>query len=96
VDQPFIDKKLLNVLARQVSRESYAAPVFEEKGGHPVLLGPEILPSILDCTDEHSTLMDILNLFPKKKVVTKDMHVCVNINTAAEYKKYFSRLPETV
>jgi CTP:molybdopterin cytidylyltransferase MocA len=96
VDQPFVDTEMIVALASKGSKECSVSPYFDEKGGHPVLLGPGLLQFISDCTDEQATLNEVLNFFPKKKLNIRDQKICININATADYKKVFGREPETV
>jgi molybdenum cofactor cytidylyltransferase len=96
VDQPFIDAAIIRSLAAKGGRESSVNPVFNDKGGHPVLLGPGILSFIMDCTDEQATLSELLQFHPLRRIDLHDERVCLNINTTLEYKKVFGREPEIV
>jgi CTP:molybdopterin cytidylyltransferase MocA len=91
VDNPFVDASLLQLLAHSLHKKNGICPAFKKTGGHPLLLS-EILVENLKTTDYDTDFKQYLKIFDIQKLEVSDFKVLVNINTAEEYKKWFSSL----
>jgi molybdenum cofactor cytidylyltransferase len=91
-DNPFVTEGLLTSMNVQIEPDSYVVPIYQGKGGHPILIGVNIIKqlSLLDDTDHD--LKEILKTFKKVEIETTDMNVLVNINSQEDYHKYFKHL----
>ena len=89
IDSPFITHDLIEQMISKLQKGSYVAPVCNERRGHPVLLSPEILDHIRKIKDTDTNLRDILKLYKCIELETTDDRIHANINTEAEYRKYF-------
>lgn len=87
VDNPFIDSQILDLLYEQKSDEKYVSPVFENKGGHPVLLNRGNINRICIWKDNSANFKDVLNTMECLSVEMPDDRVLININSPEEYKK---------
>lgn len=90
IDNPFVTDSLLSDLLLHRNMADYITPVYNDKGGHPVLLSYQILEKIKVIADTEITLRDILNDFTRYKLATDDERCTLNINTPADYSQYFS------
>jgi molybdenum cofactor cytidylyltransferase len=89
VDNPFIDSQILDLLYDNRSKDKYISPVFENKGGHPVLLNRENINQITTWNENSATFKDVLNTMECMNVEMPDHRVLININSREEYHKYF-------
>jgi molybdenum cofactor cytidylyltransferase len=89
VDNPFIDSKILDALFEERSDDAFVAPVFEGKGGHPVLLNRKNMDFIRNYHINDANLKLVLSGLACKKVGMQDNKVLANINSPEEYKKIF-------
>ncbi|NTW32149.1 MAG: NTP transferase domain-containing protein [Bacteroidetes bacterium] len=89
VDNPFVSADLLFDMETKISFDNYVAPVFKGKGGHPILLGNEIIKNILAMDETDRDLKGFLKKFNRTEVETNDKNILVNINTIDDYKKIF-------
>ncbi|MFA4852313.1 MAG: NTP transferase domain-containing protein [Bacteroidales bacterium] len=89
VDNPFVSTDLLQDLEAKIMKDNYVVPVFKGKGGHPVLLGQEIMKYILSLDEADRDLRELLNKFRRTEVETNDKNILMNINSMEEYRKYF-------
>ena len=89
VDNPFVTKELLNTMNIITEPDTYIVPVYQGKGGHPILLGKEIINNISLIDDSISDLRILLKNFKRIEVETNDKNILVNINTLSDYQKYF-------
>ncbi len=94
IDNPFTTAGLLSQMMKAVKSNSYVVPCWEEQKGHPVLLSAEILHAIYNEKNEQANFRDVLESFYCNKVNTNDPRILANINTPADYMKYFKN--ETV
>jgi CTP:molybdopterin cytidylyltransferase MocA len=92
VDNPFVNLGLLLSLVMGLKEYDLAVPVFESKGGHPVFVSKKITASICNDFSENEKLNEVFKNFNRIDIPVKDPYVLVNINTIADYNKYFSGL----
>jgi len=89
VDNPFIDETILDRIFQYRSEEKYVSPVFENKGGHPVLLNWENIGCIRNWPVDTAIFREVLNTMECQKVEMQDNRVLININSPEEYRKFF-------
>ena len=89
VDNPFIDQKVLEKLY-SLSSKDYIVPVFNGKGGHPILLSQNVAVEILKETKNDLIFSIFLKKFEKTRVEVADKNILVNINTKEEYDRWMN------
>ena len=89
VDNPFIDDTILDLLYASRSPDTYVSPVFEEKGGHPILLNRENMDFILNFQANDANLKFVMSSMDCKKVEMPNSKVLININCPEEYDRLF-------
>jgi len=89
IDNPFVTGEVLNAMNNFIKPDAYVVPMYAEKGGHPVLVSPEIIKEISLIDDPDYDLRKILNDFKRMEVKTNDEKILLNINTLSDYQKYF-------
>ncbi len=87
IDNPYAEKDLLKKMIDLLNDENYVVPVFKGKGGHPVLLGMNII-NFLKNMGEFSNLKDILVKFNRRELIYDDEEILRNINTPEDYRKF--------
>lgn len=87
IDNPFIDSQILDLLYEHRSDERYISPVFQNKGGHPVLLNRGNINRICNWYDNSANFKEVLNTMECVTVEMPDDRVLININSPEEYKK---------
>jgi len=92
VDNPFVNMGLLLSLIMGLMENDLAVPVFESKGGHPVFVSKNIIKTICKDFNENDKLNKVLKNFKRVDIPVQDPYILVNINTIADYNKYFSGL----
>ena len=88
VDNPFINTNTIEKLYSKRNPDAWCSPVFQDKGGHPVLIPSPIIKKIAEIQDLDTTLADILSLYPKVKIEMDDGSIHRNINTPEDYRNY--------
>ncbi|MFO7977076.1 MAG: nucleotidyltransferase family protein, partial [Bacteroidales bacterium] len=71
VDNPFVNDQLLAQMLSQAPDEGFVSPVFENQGGHPLLLMPDVIQAIVAHRHEDSRLDHFLKAFPNRRVQTE-------------------------
>lgn len=89
VDNPFVNKTILEILSQNKDAESFVVPVFEAKGGHPILLSKKIITQIHNQLTYNLNIHDFLQLFQRKNVIFDVKDVLKNINSQQEYFEEF-------
>ena len=90
IDNPFVNEELLHFLIANSNSGDFVVPVHGNNGGHPVLLNPNVVSSILLHLDPHTPLNGFLKNFQKVIVFTSDRRVLTNINTQSDYREYLT------
>ncbi|MBC8321647.1 MAG: NTP transferase domain-containing protein [Bacteroidetes bacterium] len=89
VDNPFANKKVLEQLYSAKTEAKVIKPVYNNNGGHPVLISPTVCDYILNEKKHDVNFKEILNRFSTKKVEVKDETILLNINTYDEYLEFY-------
>lgn len=89
VDNPFIDKAVLDQIYLHRSEEAYVSPAYRGKGGHPVLLNREQISRIAQWPKDDANLKEVLGSWECLHVDMPDDRVLVNINSMEEYQRFF-------
>lgn len=88
VDNPFVNHVVLGKLLSKANSD-FVVPVYQNKGGHPILISKKVGKDILDESNNEIILSDFLNKFEKTRIQVNDKSILVNINTQTQYEKYF-------
>ena len=99
-DNPFCKPALLNELYNLLDDHSYVVPVFNNRGGHPVLISNFVRQHLVSITEDNANLKNVLLSFNKIIYNTSDNSILVNINTPKDYllfmkaqkKKFFDNM----
>jgi molybdenum cofactor cytidylyltransferase len=87
VDNPYLNLDLLRRMLMEKPELTYLVPVFDQKGGHPLLLGPGIVNELKKDT-EWSDFRTFLQDYPKAVISCKDNKILYNINTPEDYARF--------
>lgn len=87
-DSPFIDLSTLDSLHINKTQANYICPVFNGKGGHPILVDKQTLQFLKE-RPVNSILSEELKSLKKMNISVEDEMVSVDIDTPEEYKMYF-------
>lgn len=85
VDNPFVNLEVLEKLVSNLPGFDFAKPVFQNKGGHPVLISAKLAKAIVSEKNKKTRLNEFLGRFEGNTVEVKDGRVRVNVNTTEEY-----------
>lgn len=90
IDHPFITKSLLINMINKCAPNAYVKPIFNNKGGHPVLIHCSIKNDILKHTHFLSSKLNvILKKYSLIPIEIKSEKILANINSPSDYLKYF-------
>jgi CTP:molybdopterin cytidylyltransferase MocA len=89
IDNPFIGTELLRLMLSTNMPDSYSVPVYEVRGGHPVLLGKGIV-DYLQNLDEVPDFREVLKQFNRVEVPYSDEQILWNINTPVDYERFIN------
>ncbi len=88
IDNPFVEGGLLKKMAEKLPDNGYVVPVYQQHGGHPVLLSGYVANKIIQSKDYSTNLKTFLSQFNRVNVETNNDDILVNINTSEEYRKF--------
>lgn len=89
IDNPFTDTHTLKKLYDNRKENAFVTPVHLNRGGHPILLSGMILDIINKETNIDINFKDFLAQFDKITVDIENDKILANINTPADYEKFF-------
>lgn len=89
VDNPFVTAGLLDMMDDHAEPGSYVVPVFNGKGGHPVLIGQKVVDEIFALDYNDRDMKELLKKYKRIEVESSDVNILANINSVDEYNKYF-------
>lgn len=81
VDNPFIDENVLESLTAKKTDSGYVVPVFEKKGGHPILLKKDVIYYICNSAKNNDNLRSVLKKFTRHDIECHNDNILFNINT---------------
>jgi molybdenum cofactor cytidylyltransferase len=87
IDNPFADKALLETMHSALRTDGYVVPVYDGKGGHPVLLGSRVVDHI-HALNEGVDFRDVLKRFTRIEVPYNGEGILWNINTPGDYDRF--------
>jgi len=88
-DNPFVKTKILNGMSQLSSKSNYVVPIYENRGGHPILLSKKVINNLIAEERNDLILSNFLKKYDKKILIVTDPTVLVNINTIEDYNRYF-------
>lgn len=92
IDNPFADAGLLLQMSAAIMPERYIVPVFNGKGGHPVLLGNKVVDQLRK-KSSIPNLREALEENERFEVVSPDDRILLNINTPEAYHNFCKQVP---
>jgi len=93
VDNPFLQKELLDRMISAGAEDHFVVPVYQGKSGHPVLLGSRVVKSVLAHVPG-GDFRKILSGFTRVEVPCSDDRILWNINTPDDYTAFLRRSGE--
>lgn len=90
IDNPFIDLELLTAIYQSRNEDGYTVPVFENKGGHPILIGKQIIEELRNVNPESFNLRELLNDYHRTEIEYSKSEILANINTQEDYNSFFN------
>ncbi len=91
VDNPMVSDQALFIMADNAGKAYYIFPVYRGRGGHPILLSPEIIALIKKETTYDYNIKEYLSRFSKIGVEVNDESILININSPAEYERVIQK-----
>lgn len=88
IDNPFVNQQILSKIYNSKEKNSYVSPVYELKGGHPILVHKNIFTQILNKNNKNQNLKHILQPFKRINVLINNKNILLNINTQEDYYKH--------
>ncbi len=88
-DNPFVTVNLLKELAGNKISSGYVSPAIDGRGGHPILIGNDVIVRIRTETEDDVNLNDLLKDFNRISIETDNEKILLNINTPEEYRRCF-------
>ncbi|MCK9424032.1 MAG: NTP transferase domain-containing protein [Bacteroidales bacterium] len=85
IDNPFVQPDLLNEMIEKVTPDGYVLPVFQGRGGHPVLLGHKAA-SFFRNRERIGDFRESLKNFERQEVRSSSDKILWNINTREDYR----------
>ncbi len=88
IDNPFVNKKICIDLLDSLEDFDFIYPIFQGKGGHPILINGNIVEDILTTEINDINFKLFLNSYKKKTLIVNDPNILTNINTLDDYDAF--------
>ena len=85
VDNPFVSIDLIEKIYSERNSYAWCSPMYNEKGGHPILIPKYIFNKIPEVKINDMSLLDFLIPFQRIIIETDDDTILKNINTPEDY-----------
>jgi molybdenum cofactor cytidylyltransferase len=89
-DNPFFNSGIILSMISALQFYDYVVPVYNNKGGHPVLIGRRLIETIPDLTSPLPILRDFLDMYQGIRLPVSDKQVLLNINSHEDYKRFIA------
>ncbi len=90
IDNPFVSSSLIQKMTGALEGHDYLVPVYNEKGGHPLLINERVAGEVLNCPEPLPVLRDFLKNFNGYRMDFPDERILLNINTPQAYRSFLS------
>ena len=90
IDNPFVNKEILFSLLNKIDSNRFVIPSFNSKGGHPILIGRDIIDFILQQKDPNQNFRELLKRFCRFEVEVPFSQILANINTPIDWKQWIN------
>jgi CTP:molybdopterin cytidylyltransferase MocA len=87
IDNPFVTAGLIEELYNARSYAAYVTPMYNNIGGHPIVISSAIIKCLKQLDDYQTTLRDTLEPFTRHRLATADENCILNINLPSDYQK---------
>ncbi len=91
IDNPDISVELLRNMFQELESDNFVVACNTGIGGHPILVGKEIINHLKQMNGSEWILKDELKRFSKVKVEASSNNVLLNLNTQEEWKSYLNK-----
>jgi len=88
-DNPFANYETLNDLYLNRGKADFVKPVFNKRGGHPILISHKILRDIILVKNHDINLNEFLKKYSCKEIETTDENILLNINRMSDYENIY-------
>lgn len=92
VDNPFITNILLQSIFDSRKDNNYVVPLYNGKGGHPVLLSRYVIDNLSSLTDTNLKFNEILKKYNRINIETNSESVLYNINTPEDFYNFTQKI----
>lgn len=92
IDNPFTEPQTVHALSQSLLPNAYAVPVINGRSAHPILLAPEIVQAVVHSDHADTNLREFLSRFRRIEVPVTTIPLIANINTPADYGKWFGQV----
>lgn len=89
VDNPFVEKDVLDSLIANKNKGDYIVPQYKNKGGHPILINHEIIKNTIIEDNYYNNFKEFLNSYTKIYVAANNDKILVNINSPTDFENHF-------
>ncbi len=86
-DNPYAETEILQKLFKYRNDANLIKPVFNGKGGHPILISQRLRNEIIEEEQNNVRLDVFLKKFSQKSVEVASDKIHININTLIDYRK---------
>jgi len=88
VDNPFINQKLISEMSHLLKSSAFVVPIYQNQGGHPVLLSAEIANDFVNKHIETNNFRLFLNQYQKITYPCEFQEILLNLNLPSDVEAF--------
>lgn len=88
IDNPEVNTELIKKMLTAIEDDGFVVPVKNGRGGHPILLGKNIVHYLKNKKSDNWILKDELKKFKKIAIEAGEINVLLNLNTPLDWENY--------
>lgn len=90
IDNPYVTPELLKKMIDSYDPDGYVVASYNGLGGHPVLLGTNVITYLKSLKTNDWIMKDVLKMFKKTNVEANSDKVLLNLNTEKDLSRFFN------
>lgn len=92
IDSPLVYPDLLQEMATLLEENKWVKPMYQNRGGHPVLLSYGLVARIVQQPVTAGSLKELLSDFPVQKLKVRSKSILWNINAPEDYREFLTTM----
>jgi molybdenum cofactor cytidylyltransferase len=90
IDNPFVSHHLVTGLLHAMDGHDCVVPVFDGKGGHPLLISKKLMDDLMQCRHPLPVLSEFITRYKVYRIEFPERAILLNINSPSDYHDFMA------